>query len=83
MMTRKDTDILAEVIRAKREEVAGWEERYEDGGSAALNQLAVDLAKELKIQGGFTTNGNRKFNKQRFLTRCGFGELSAKALAND
>lgn len=74
-MTKKDYEIIAEVIRAHREEIAnddgwGWSDVDKNAADIAFNGLVRKLADELSIQGGYTANGNRRFNKDKFTRAC-------------
>jgi hypothetical protein len=67
MMTRKDYRVLADTIRAERIE---W---LQTGGVGvkALDSLAKSIASTFYANSGFDGNGNRKFDRDRFLVACG------------
>lgn len=66
MMTRKDYQAIAAAVREGLDyaEDEGWVVEY----------TAVRIADALEQSGGYDTNGNRRFKRDRFLSACGVSE---------
>jgi hypothetical protein len=63
-MTRKDFRIIAEAIREARE-------RLGEQGREALEVATTELARALSANSGLDQNGNRRFDRERFLREAG------------
>ena len=67
-MTRKDYELIAQVINYQRE-VCDTQDSL-----AAVQMVAEAMARALELDGGYDLNGNKRFKSDRFLAACGFGE---------
>ena len=59
-MTRKDYQLIAEVLKSGMENWKGWDEKPEEVLAGTARSLATQLAKD-----------NPRFDRARFLTACG------------
>ena len=59
-MTRKDYQLIAEVIKSGIENWEGWNEKPEEVLAGTARSLATKLAQD-----------NPRFDRARFLTACG------------
>lgn len=58
-MTRKDYQLIARTIYEAKAE------------GKSIDELAQAMAEELHRASGYTPNGNKSFNDDKFLTACG------------
>jgi hypothetical protein len=69
-MSKKDYVAIAAALR-EAVDAAG-----SDGERAGLEFAAGRIAEVCRVAGGFTTNGNRSFDRERFMVACGFPAAS-------
>jgi len=63
-MTRKDFEAVARAIADARDDLPPTPE-------AALARVTYHLADVLHVAGGLTSNGNRRFDRERFIRTAG------------
>jgi hypothetical protein len=78
-MTRKHFVALARALREDAAHLATGEPfdytaapRWEQGAYDQWNTTVLATARTLSDLSGFDLNGNRRFDRERFLSACGF-----------
>jgi hypothetical protein len=72
--TRKDLYRIADAFAQSKPDTKPEAHEYRAGKLAALEQWLKDVravADALEVTTGFTTNGNRRFDRDRFYAACG------------
>lgn len=70
-MTRKDYVLIAEVLKNALDGQKPNSHCQVKDATTAIYNIANDMADRLRQASGYTLNGNKSFDKTKFLTACG------------